>query len=107
MKTKIILLAASLFSTVAVRAQSWTPASNATDIYFIGGKVGIGNTTPSEALHVTGNVLTNQVFTTSGTYSSYGATNLSFNTNTTNRLTILNSNGFVGIGITSPTEALH
>ncbi len=42
-----------------------------------------------------------------GGLRSYGSTNLSLKTGGTSRLTILNSNGFVGIGTTSPTDALH
>jgi hypothetical protein len=42
---------------------------------------------------------------TTGTLSSYSS-NLSLNTTGTTRMTILNSNGYVGIGTTAPTQAL-
>ncbi|MBU1720543.1 MAG: hypothetical protein KKA07_15880, partial [Bacteroidetes bacterium] len=46
------------------------------------------------------------VWITDGTISSYSATNLIFQTNATNRVSILNSNGNVGIGTDAPTQAL-
>jgi len=106
MKINLQLVIALLICSASTYAQTWS-TSNGTDIYYTTGKVGIGTSTPSQALEVFGTVLSNQVTTTTGTYGSSGSSNLSFNTNTTNRLTILNSNGFVGIGTASPTEALH
>lgn len=41
-----------------------------------------------------------------GGFSSHSTTNLTLQTNSTTRMTILNSNGFMGIGVTTPTELL-
>jgi len=106
MKIKLQLVIALLICSAGTYAQTWS-TSNGADIYYTAGKVGIGTSTPSQALEVSGTVLSSQTTTTTGTYSSSGSSNLSFNTSTTNRMTILNSNGFVGIGTTSPTQLLH
>jgi hypothetical protein len=41
-----------------------------------------------------------------GQISTYNSNNLSLMTNGTTRMTILNSNGYVGVGTTAPTQAL-
>ena len=46
----------------------------------------------------------NKLYSTKGFYSYYN--NLTFGTDTTPRITILNSNGNVGIGVTNPTQKL-
>ncbi len=47
------------------------------------------------------------IYLNNGILSSYGTTNLSLQTNGTNRITVLNSNGNVGIGTTAPAAKLH
>lgn len=83
---------------------AWTRA--AADIYFPSGRVGIG-VTPTEALHINGNVLSNQFLSSLGTFGVSGVNNLSFQTAGVNRLTILNANGNVGIGNSAPEDKLH
>lgn len=46
------------------------------------------------------------IFSAPGIFSSHGTANLYLRTNGTNRMTILNSNGFVGINSTNPTRNL-
>lgn len=65
------------------------------------GFVGIG-ISPTEKLHVSGNARANDFNATNGVYNSLNSTALYLRTNGTNRLTILNSNGNVGIGTSSP-----
>jgi hypothetical protein len=69
------------------------------------GFIGIG-TTPSEMLHVNGNVLSNGFFSSNGVFNS-NSTTLSLQTSGTGRLTVLGSNGNVGIGTGSPEQKLH
>jgi Phage T4 tail fibre len=79
------------------------------------GFMGIGTATPAEMLHVNSSARASVFNSTSGVFASNGATNISFNTNTstadgtggTARATILNSNGFMGIGTANPAEMLH
>lgn len=71
------------------------------------GYMGIGTTTPSAMLHVNGSVLSTDFASTTGNYNSAGTANLSFQTNGASRLTVLNSNGYVGIGTSSPEQLLH
>lgn len=46
------------------------------------------------------------VYAITGEFCSYSSTNLIFKTNTTTRMLINNSNGFVGIGTTNPSATL-
>jgi hypothetical protein len=69
------------------------------------GFVGIG-TTPSEMLHVNGNVLSNGFFSSNGVFNS-NSTALALQTGGTSRLTVLGSNGNVGIGTAAPEQKLH
>jgi len=46
------------------------------------------------------------VFSITGNFNSYASTNLTFNTHETPRMTVLSSNGNVGIGTTAPTTKL-
>ncbi len=71
------------------------------------GFVGIGNVAPTEMLHVTGNLLSNQVSAANGIYNAAATSNLSLRTNLVERMTILNTSGFMGVGTTTPTEMLH
>ncbi|MDR0230908.1 MAG: hypothetical protein LBI82_02180 [Dysgonamonadaceae bacterium] len=52
-------------------------------------------------------LLNKPLFLQTGTLSSYNTSNMYFQTNGTNRMTVLNSNGNVGIGTTSPAEKLE
>jgi hypothetical protein len=71
----------------------------------IDGKVGIGVENPVQALEVNGTIKATSLSLTNGQLTS-GATNLSLQTNGDNRMTILNSNGYVGIGTTAPSALL-
>jgi hypothetical protein len=42
-----------------------------------------------------------------GVFNSYNTSNLSLQTNSNTRMTILNSNGYIGLGILIPTDKLH
>jgi hypothetical protein len=70
------------------------------------GYVGIGTTAPSMLLDVNGAVKANSLTLVSG-LSSYSTNNLYLRTNGTDRITILNSNGYVGIGTTTPSAPLE
>lgn len=52
-------------------------------------------------------ILNKPIYSYDGTYASYNTSNLNFQTNLTSRMTILNSNGNVGIGLTTPGQKLH
>lgn len=47
------------------------------------------------------------IFCSTGKFASYSTANLYLMTHTTTRMTILNSNGYMGIGNTNPLELLH
>lgn len=73
------------------------------------GNIGINTTSPSDWLHVNGNARANQFNAINGIFNTLTTTNLSLNTNGTNRMTILGSGaniGFVGIGTAAPTRPL-
>lgn len=77
--------------------------------YLWTGNVGIGtaqNTVPSDKLHVIGNARANDFISANGVFNSINATALYLRTNGSNRVTVLNSNGNVGIGTTSPAYTL-
>lgn len=69
------------------------------------GFTGINTNSPTEFLHVNGNVKSNQFITTNGTLNSVSSI-LALQTNGTSRITILNSNGHVGIGLSNPAYML-
>jgi hypothetical protein len=73
------------------------------------GNVGVGLVplASSQKLEVNGNALATQLWSSTGTVNSTGASNLTLSTNNTSRVTVLNTNGNVGIGIAAPTERLH
>ncbi|WP_341904744.1 hypothetical protein [Fluviicola taffensis] len=52
-------------------------------------------------------ILNKPIYSYDGTFASYNTSNLNFQTNLTSRMTILNSNGNVGIGLTTPAQKLH
>jgi hypothetical protein len=71
------------------------------------GFVGINTTAPSDWLHVNGNVRANQFNTVNGIFNTTAAaTNMSFNINGTNRMTLLSGGNF-GIGTAAPADLLH
>jgi len=70
------------------------------------GNVGIG-ITPTEKLQVDGTILGNEVSSYTGTYNTDNNANLLFKTDGTNRLTVLNTNGYVGIGTQTPEQLMH
>lgn len=71
------------------------------------GRVGIGNASPAQALDVNGSILaSSNIMSTAGVFNASGSSNLSLQTSGTPRLTILNSDGKVGINTTSPAQAL-
>jgi hypothetical protein len=72
------------------------------------GNIGINTTAPSDWLHVNGNVRANQFNTVNGVFNTTAAaTNMSFNTNGTNRMTLLAASGNFGIGTATPADLLH
>ncbi len=52
-------------------------------------------------------LLNKPLFLQTGTLSAYNTSNMYFQTNGTSRMTILNTNGNVGIGTTAPTQKLE
>ena len=64
----------------------------------LAGFVGLNTPTPDDWFHVNGDIRANQFNSVSGVLNTIGATDLSFRTNNTARMTI-GSNGLVGIGI--------
>lgn len=98
------------FTTLAATAQ-WGTVTGATTNYrsTFTGNLGIGtgtSTVPADKLEVVGNVRSNQFNAINGFFNVSSSSNLSLQTNATTRLTILNANGRVGIGNTSPAQAL-
>jgi hypothetical protein len=83
-----------------------TNATNRMTILNTNGYVGIGTSSPTALLDVNGAVKMTSLSLTNGQLSSYSTNNLYLRTNTTNRITILNSNGYVGIGTTAPATLL-
>lgn len=71
------------------------------------GNVGIGTSSPSDQLHVNGNARATQFNSINGSFNALPSSNLTLQTNGTNRVTILSSNGNVGIGTSSPSTLLH
>jgi hypothetical protein len=70
------------------------------------GNFGIGTATPADLLHVNGNVRANQFNTVNGIFNTTAAaTNMSFNTNGSNRMTLLSGGNF-GIGTATPARLL-
>ena len=87
-------------TTVSIRSSGIT--------HFNGGNVGIGTTSPSEKLHVNGNIRTNS---TQGYYGSFlqaiSSTGLKIGNDDFSGYAFFNNDGNVGIGTTSPAAKLH
>jgi hypothetical protein len=77
-------------------------ATDAMNINFSTGRVGIGTNTPTQQLDVAGNIRLRDDNRSIGTWSAH---DLSLTTNSTERL-IVKTDGKVGIGTTSPTGLL-
>ncbi|MEI8175217.1 MAG: hypothetical protein WCG28_04680, partial [bacterium] len=60
----------SLINPLTTLAESWIGPSSTAGIYFKGGNVGIGTTTPSQKLEVNGNILVNKGTTNRTAYLS-------------------------------------
>jgi|GEM_PF-859826 hypothetical protein len=72
------------------------------------GFVGIGTTAPADLLHINGIARANQLNLVSGTLNTTAATtNMGFNINGTNRMTLLAASGNLGIGTAAPVDLLH
>lgn len=83
---------------------------NALDINTGNGTIDIGAQNGSWAHIYTSNpnfIFNKPIYTVNGVFGSYSTSNLYLRTNGTNRMTILNSNGYVGIGTTAPLGDLH
>lgn len=111
MKIQLLTTFAFLFIVYNAFAQ-WSTNGTTVRLATTSNNVGIGLTTASEKLHVSGNILgtgtiTGTTFIGTGIFQSSSSNNLSFRTNTTTRLTVLNSNGNIGIDETTPLEKLH
>jgi len=94
------------FSSADATGLSFSTGSTRLMTILSGGNVGIGLEIPSEKLQVEGNILSQRAMVSTGIFGSTGVSNLLLQTNNTTRLTVLNANGNVGIGIT-PTEKLQ
>lgn len=111
MKTRLLISSAFLLIFSHSIAQ-WGTYSGGTTYHISNSayKVSIGlnnSTAASEKLHVVGNIYSTQNIISGGSFESYSTNNLTMRTNALTRMTILYSNGNVGIGETSPAEKLH
>lgn len=113
-------ITSSIINSFTTPAESWIGPSSTTGVYFKGGNVGIGTTTPGAKLDVNGNVLLSgsgrslQIGSDSGAYIylnnannniSYIANQFQFNTTQSQGFTF--NGGNVGIGTTLPNADLH
>ena len=73
----------------------------------LAGFVGLNTITPDDWFHVNGNIRANQFNSVSGVLNTIGATNLSFRTNNTARMTINGTSGNVGIGTDNSLNRLQ
>jgi hypothetical protein len=78
--------------------------SNGSNIYYSSGSVGIGTTTPSQALAVVGNIYATGNITCGGTCGSGGGGSSQWTTSGSN---ISYTTGNIGIGTTNPLAPLH
>ena len=112
MKNRILILAfltALFFGTYQVVSQAVYNGSSRHRFTTNYGTIDIGPMNSSWA-HIYSNrpkfIFNKPIWIQGGTLSSYSSSNLLLQTNATTRMTILNSNGFVGIGTTSPGREL-
>lgn len=118
MKKRLLLSSIVLVLVVAAPASAqWL--TNGTNVYYNGGKVGIGTSAPSGRLHIvettnTGIGLFQNVYglvgfgvDPSGGYLQSDNINFSFWAGAQRVLFASSSSGFVGLGTTSPTARLH
>lgn len=106
---RIVIASLALVCVVTGALAQWATVNSSHTRHTNSGNVGIGtatNVTPSDKLHVIGNTRSDNYMAVNGTFNSLSSSGLFLNTNGTTRVTILNSNGFVGIG-TSPSELFH
>ncbi|MFM7855750.1 MAG: hypothetical protein ACKO96_28455, partial [Flammeovirgaceae bacterium] len=106
-------------SNLSLQTQAGTVTStrltilSATSGSRLAGFVGLNTTTPDDWFHVNGNIRANQFNSVSGVLNTIGATNLSFRTNNTARMTILGATsgsrlaGFVGLNTPTPDDWFH
>ncbi len=95
-------------TNLVLRTTTGTTITPRLTILNTNGFIGIGNSAPVDLLHVTGNARANQFNAINGIFNTTAATtNMSFNINSVNKMTLLASNGFLGVGIAAPLDLLH
>lgn len=109
MKKTIFLFLIMLMSIKTFAQELTYGANNSYRITTPSGYIDIGPQNPDWA-HIYTNrskfIFNKPVYSWNGVFSAYNTANLYLQTNAQTRLTILKSNGFVGIGKTNPTEML-
>lgn len=99
---KSLLLLLCFFLATSVHAQ-WSRTSPRVYLTTSSDNVGIGTSSPTDKLHVVGNARANEFYAVNGIFNvPNSTTNLFLRTNGQNRLTIVNSSGYVGINTTTP-----
>lgn len=109
---KIFVVLALLSVSLRVQSQvsSIDPLSNRVKITTPSGYIDIGPQNTNWAHIYTDRdkfIFNKTVYSMNGRFSAYSSNNFALQTNVTTRLTILSSNGNVGIGATNPAEKLH
>lgn len=104
MLKKTIFIALALLSVSSVKAQSYNQFNTSH------GYIQLGPMNENWAHIYTDKpsfILNKPIYSYEGTFASYSTYNLNLVTNTTPRITILNNNGNVGIGMTTPSSKLQ